>query len=227
MSGMDERAGSGRIHPFYPRARATRLRSAAPSPCARSTRPAPVREQRLALVLAPSAARSAPPRATSPPPRPASQTPVGDPGQVRGARAPSSRRSRARPPAPRARPPGTASASGWRPPRRRPSAPPARRRLRPPGRAPRRRSDRRSPPARPAPGARGPGRASGRRSSRARTGPSAASRGRSARGRSRRRRSIERAPPAPRVSAAESMIPRPSRSHCTAAPVTKTAASSA
>ena len=75
------------------------------------------------------------------------------PGRRRRAR--SSRRSPARPPAPRARRPGTASASGWRRRRRRPSAPPAARPKPPPGRAPRRPSGRRSPPAPPAPGGRG------------------------------------------------------------------------
>ena len=70
-------------------------------------------------------------------------------------------------------------------------------------------------------------RASARRSSRARRGPSAASPGRSAPARSRRRRCPPASAASSSVSAATSMIPSPSRSHWTAAPVTKIAASSA
>ena len=104
----------------------------------------------------------------------------------------------------------------------------AARRTRPPSRRPRRPSGRRSPRARPARGARG-------RVPRVRPDD------RAARVRIPVRRSeagqrrhevdavvgVERARPSPRSRSAASMIPRPSRSHCTAAPVTNTLASSA
>ena len=97
----------------------------------------------------------------------------------------------------------------------------------PPSRGRRRPSGRRSPRAPRGPGARA--RAAGQpddRPARVRVPVRRAEAGQR-RARSRRRRCPSATPPAPRSRPPRSMIPRPSRSHCTAAPVTKIAASSA